>query len=70
MSAFDSSNKRTVICISGGRDYYNFMNAYDAQNVEIMYIKNNNQFSKCYEDGKYCCDCGKVFSVGLGNVGN
>ena len=64
MSAFDSKKKRTVICMSGGRDYYKFMNCYQPDNVEFVYMKNNEKFSSCYDAGKYCCDCGKVFSIG------
>lgn len=70
MASFDSDKRRRVIAILGGRDYYKFMDCYSPKNVEYSLLYNNNEYSRCYKNGNYCCDCGRVFSVGIPTGGN
>lgn len=70
MASFEGGSERTVIGIFGGRDFYKFMDCYDIPNVHYENVYNNSQYEDCFESGKYCCDCGRVFCVGIPSGGN
>lgn len=70
MAAFEGGSDRTVIGLFGGRDFYRYMDCYDVPNVHYDNVYNNEKYLDCYESGKYCCDCGRVFCVNIPSGGN
>ena len=69
VDANEHQKERNVAVVLGGRGLYKYLDTYSPDRVNVFLLYNNEMFSKCFDAGKYTCDCADVFTTMAGRYG-